>query len=208
MSRLLRILLYIIFFVLIFFWFSGIMKSCNQKKMANEPGVATEENVQAVEDEVEDIVSEFFEDDSEGDTSESSTEGTSSAEEEFEANENASELKSETTKEDNKTTQAKPAKESTPPRKAEAKESTLAATKTSSKGPYMIIAGSFSVEENAEKMVNRLKSMGYYDAEKIVFDKSKYYSVSASRFSSKNEAIRAVSELKAKGVDCYVQRAQ
>ena len=71
-------------------------------------------------------------------------------------------------------------------------------------GKYLIVAGNFLVENNANKMVNRLVSMGYSSAEVAVFDYSQYYTVIASRSDDSGLARSISQELKSKGVDSYV----
>lgn len=77
---------------------------------------------------------------------------------------------------------------------------------SSSNGQYMIIAGNYLVESNANEMARKLQKMGYQSAEKVIFDASSYHTVIASRFSDYGEAVRTASNLKAKGIDCYVKK--
>jgi hypothetical protein len=71
-------------------------------------------------------------------------------------------------------------------------------------GKYLIIAGNFLVENNANEMVNKLVNMGYNSAEVSVFDYSQYYTVIASRSDDYGLASSLSSELKTKGIDNYV----
>lgn len=73
-------------------------------------------------------------------------------------------------------------------------------------GEYMIIAGNYLVESNASEMAKKLQNMGYSGAEKVIFDASSYHTVIASRYSDYGEAVRTASNLKAKGIDCYVKK--
>jgi len=72
-------------------------------------------------------------------------------------------------------------------------------------GNYMVMAGSYLLKENAVKMVKKLKSMGYPQAEVVVFQSSEYHSVVAARFSTESSAKSAASGLKQKGVDSFVK---
>lgn len=72
-------------------------------------------------------------------------------------------------------------------------------------GNYMVLAGSYLLKENASKMVKKLKSMGYTQAEIVEFKASEYHSVVAARFSSENKAKAASNELKQKGIDSFVK---
>lgn len=77
---------------------------------------------------------------------------------------------------------------------------------SNSSGQYMIIAGNYLVESNASEMAKKLRNMGYSGAEKVIFDASSYHTVIASRFSDYGKAVRTASDLKAKGIDCYVKK--
>lgn len=77
---------------------------------------------------------------------------------------------------------------------------------SSSSGQYMLIAGNYLVETNGNEMIKKLKNLGYGSADLAIFDNSQYHTVIASRYSDYNEALRAESSLKAKGIDCYVKR--
>lgn len=71
-------------------------------------------------------------------------------------------------------------------------------------GKYLIVAGNFLVENNADKMVTKLVNMGYNSAEVAVFDYSQYYTVVASRSDDRGLANSLASDLKSRGIDCYV----
>ncbi len=72
-------------------------------------------------------------------------------------------------------------------------------------GSYFVVAGSYIVESNANKMKNKLANLGY-NSEVVVFDLSQYYTVLAGRFGTRSEASQVVSRLRARGIDSYVQR--
>ncbi len=72
-------------------------------------------------------------------------------------------------------------------------------------GDYLVLAGSFSVRANAETEVNRLQKMGYTNAEVSPFNRGKFAVVLVDRFTDMTEAQALVKELKAKGVESYVQ---
>ncbi len=72
-------------------------------------------------------------------------------------------------------------------------------------GSYFVVAGSYVVESNANKMKKRLSRLGY-NSEVVVFDLSQYYTVLAGRFNTRSEASQVVRNLKAKRIDCYVQK--
>ena len=73
-----------------------------------------------------------------------------------------------------------------------------------SSGNYMVIAGSYIINTNAENMVLKLKRMGYNNAEIVVFDQSQYHTVVASRSTSYDQALSSANGLKSQGIDSYV----
>jgi len=83
--------------------------------------------------------------------------------------------------------------------------STPSASTLSPQG-YMVIAGNYLLENNATQMVRKLKSAGYNNAEKVVFDLSQYYTVVAGIYESRSVANSISSELNGKGIDNYVLR--
>ena len=84
-------------------------------------------------------------------------------------------------------------------------QNTQTATSNSS-GQYMIIAGNYLVQSNANEMSKKLKNLGFGSAEVATFDNSQYHTVIASRYSDYGKAVEASSNLKAKGIDCYVKK--
>lgn len=79
---------------------------------------------------------------------------------------------------------------------------------TSSNGSYMVIAGSYLLEENARKMVNRLKRKGYSNAEIVYFNNSQYHSICAGRYNTRSSAKQTANRLISSGIDSYVHRKQ
>ena len=72
-------------------------------------------------------------------------------------------------------------------------------------GSFKVMAGSYLLKDNAAKMVKKLKSIGYKNAEIVVFNASGYHSVIACRHSSDRNARSAVAELKSKGIDSFIK---
>ena len=73
-----------------------------------------------------------------------------------------------------------------------------------SDGNYLLIAGNYSEEFNADGMVKKLKSMGFAKAEKIVFEGSRFYTVIAGKYPTADSATSAQRGLG--NIDSYVQR--
>ena len=85
----------------------------------------------------------------------------------------------------------------------EKSRSTSGSSDFSSSQRYLVVAGSYKEKQNAEVMVEKLKGMGYDDAELFTFDFAEYYSVTAGRFATRDAANTVASKLKSKGIDCY-----
>ena len=77
-------------------------------------------------------------------------------------------------------------------------------SKSVTRRSFMIVAGNYLVESNANEMVRKLKKKGYNDAEKVVFDLSQYYTVIAARYDNRSSADRTSQRLKNEGFDNYV----
>lgn len=75
-------------------------------------------------------------------------------------------------------------------------------------GKYMVLAGSYLVKDNADKMVQRLRSKGYAEAEIVQFDGNKYHSVCAVRSDDYDVAAGKSNALKRSGIDSYVHTRQ
>lgn len=72
-------------------------------------------------------------------------------------------------------------------------------------GKFLVIAGSYLLKENAMKMVKKLKSKGYESATTVVFQASEYHSVIATTKASRADADATVKSLKASGIDSFVK---
>jgi predicted ribonuclease toxin of YeeF-YezG toxin-antitoxin module len=76
---------------------------------------------------------------------------------------------------------------------------------TGNGGSFMVICGSYLLKENADKMVQKLKKMGYSNARVTIFDASEYHSAIAGHYASQGDAQKTASSLKQKGIDCFVR---
>lgn len=90
----------------------------------------------------------------------------------------------------------------------EATPSSTSSSSGSSYGEYMVIAGSYLLEDNAKKMIRKLQGMGYSNAEIIYFDQSQYHSICAGRYDSNSSARQTANSLQNSGIDSYVHRKQ
>lgn len=75
-----------------------------------------------------------------------------------------------------------------------------------SNGKYLVVAGTFKQEINAQTQLKKFKQMGYDNAEVGKFNKNAYASLVVERFATSAEAQRLVKSLKSKGIDCYVHK--
>ena len=71
-------------------------------------------------------------------------------------------------------------------------------------GKYLVIAGSYLIRENAEKMIKKLNDLGYRDASIINFELSQYHSITAGRYFSYDRAAEIARAIQGRGIDCYV----
>lgn len=80
-------------------------------------------------------------------------------------------------------------------------------TNPRSSGDYLVIAGAFKSEENAQTEVDRLKSAGYPNAEIVEFDFSDYYSVCVAKYNTSEDANAVANSIKSKsGKKAYVHK--
>lgn len=80
-------------------------------------------------------------------------------------------------------------------------------TAGSNTSPYLVIAGTYTSEGNAQLEVNRLKKLGYNDAEVVQFIGSRYYTVCVDRLDLLSAARQLSKKVKADNTeDVYVHR--
>jgi len=74
-------------------------------------------------------------------------------------------------------------------------------------GEFLVVAGAFIVEANAQKVVNRLNQKGYPDAEIRVFLGSEYHSVIVGAYEDMDDAFDVAIKLADEGYkDIYVHK--
>lgn len=79
-------------------------------------------------------------------------------------------------------------------------------TSFNDQGDYLVMAGSFRIKSNAENQAQKLRKLGYSDAEIALFNRGAYASVIVDRFADLSSANDLVRELKSQhGVEAYVQ---
>lgn len=184
MGKVFKIVGWIVLLIFIYIYFSTVLKSCGSEtpsSAADAIANGTEEFIDDTGEAISDASEELFEDEDIG-----YTDGDEKIEE-FESEEEVVEeiIEEETI-------------ENTPP--------PTRYTQSVSSGQYMLIAGNYLVESNANEMRRKLSNLGFGNAEVAIFDNSQYHTVIASRYSDYGRALESSSDLKAKGIDCYVKK--
>ncbi len=75
-------------------------------------------------------------------------------------------------------------------------------------GKFLVMAGSFLLKENADALVSKLHKLGYQDAKIVIFQASQYHSVLAAKYNSEENARAISTQLSQKGIDNFVKIAQ
>lgn len=198
MGRALKILAYAVVFFLTYLVITSFLKSCNNNDNIVADKVVTEEVAGNEDDYFEDSDSN----ESEGESEDEFWGGDSSDNIDYKEIDKAVEDNINGTSTDAEVDYTTPPDEST-----STTSTTTYPSNTSSSsegGNYMVIAGSYIINTNAENMVLKLKRLGYNKSEIVVFDMSQYHTVVASRSFNYDDALGIANELKSKGVDCYV----
>ena len=198
MGRFLKIAVYIAVLFLAYLWIATVAKSCNKKATAD-----SNYNTEMVDDyadvESDEFEDDLFEDEEASDYDETAaTDGMGSGDEVEDSNSGI-----DYTEVDEIIENSTPNR-TTDETKTETKTTTTTTKTTSYSGKYMVLAGSYLIEDNAKVMIKRLKKLGYQDAEMVIFDMSQYHSVCAGRYTSLSSAQQESGALKRKGIDSYV----
>ena len=194
MERILKILGIAAIIFLLVYWISDISKGCNGSKDNNDTEEIIQTSDEAIDSDEVNLEEDIFgEEESKSDETSSNTSNTTSEENVDDYVDYSGEVK-ETNKAPKATTNT-----------SNSTKAPVKRHKASSGGSYLVVAGSYLVKENANKMKKKLYNLGY-NSEIVNFDLSQYYSVLAGRFSSRKDANEAVTILKRSGIDCYVHR--
>ena len=199
MERILKILGIAAIIFLLVYWISDISKGCNGSKDAENTEEVIQTDNQGTEDSEVDMEEDIF--------------GEEQAKSDNAKSDSQKDESSTTTKEDvddyvdysGEVKESKKQIETVTKKASPSKSSPTIRHKASKGSRYLVVAGSYLVKGNANKMKQKLYNLGY-NSEIVNFDLSQYYSVLAGRFSSRKEANEAVTILKRSGIDCYVHR--
>lgn len=200
MNRVLKIVIYAVVVFLIYLWISSVAKSCNKPATKSDISAAEEANGDFTYD--DEIYDEYFEDEQSSDEVETIDVSESEKENMGESSDyDVNDFTYEASEEEVKALSSEPKASSTPQKSNPVRQTS---SSSYSDDKYLVIAGSYLIKDNAEKMVDKLKNLGFYDAEIVTFDMSQYYSISAGRYDDYAMASNVASQVKNNGIDCYV----
>lgn len=210
MGRIAKIILYALLILALWFWFSSIFKSCGSGDK-NSSTAMTEIEGEFTDLTESDVNDEFFADSADdvgAETNtddfmveESSTDAEDGVVEEIDYSSIDEDLEDNTVN-SSTSSASKPVSSSS---STSSNTATYSTSNNSSAGRYLVISGSYLVEDNAEAMSRKLSKMGY-TAEVIKFDLSEFHSVCAGRYNDYDAALNATAKLKQQGIDSYVHR--
>lgn len=209
MGRLLRISIYAFFILVLYFWITAIIKSESEKENNSDDKVAVQNN--ALDSEFADSILTVGTTDSDS-LSDDDLDGEIIDYNDIDKKVNA--LKGDNETANPLKTKIENTKATEPVKKINVNSDTKAKTKVSTVntkpnigdgGSFMVICGSYLLKENADKMVQKLKKIGYTNAKVTIFDGSGYHSAIAAQFSSQADAQKASASLKKNGIDCFVK---
>jgi len=199
MGRFLKIAVYIAVLFLGYLWIATVAKSCNKTSTDDTELV---DEVASQDEFADDFADDFFDDETEeSDESLDEMGGGTSTEVESDLMDSSP---MDYTEVDEIIEENQPTKQTY----SEPDKQRTAKSTSSSSGKYLLLAGSYLIEDNASTMVRKLNKMGYNNAEVVVFDMSQYHSVCAGRYSNMSTAKQECNSLKRQGVDNYVHTRQ
>lgn len=73
-------------------------------------------------------------------------------------------------------------------------------------GAFMVLTGSFSIKENAEAQVKKLRQQGYSAAKLVYFDAREFHSVVAGEYDNLATAQEVAEALQSNGIEAYVHK--
>ena len=218
MERIIRILFWMIFFVLLYIGVSSMAKCKSATKEVDDTLENVQSNVSEVGDNIEELADGLFEDsdddaqfedgedidvvnqikDVEDDRSNEIEDVVDTDDELVYVNEESDEVADalfQEAPEVEKPVAVKTKTQTTPQRRTQSSNLT---------GKYLIVAGNYRIEENAQEMIVKLGDLGFTKAEYLRFDESQYYTVVATRTNNNSEAQSLTNSLKNQGISCYV----
>lgn len=73
---------------------------------------------------------------------------------------------------------------------------------------YHVVAGSFLMEDRAQKQLGTIHSAGFKDAQIVRFPNSTYFSISVGKFKARKDADALKKRLESSGIDAFVRAVQ
>ena len=208
MNTVIKYLLYLLVLLLLVSWLVTVGKSCGQTPKTTSEQKNTQEVVEESSQELmEELEEKDFSEELESILDEE--EATSSDELDYSSYDPSKDKPAEeetemasSTQNTSKSSSNQSAKEESEPTKENPPTTRPSA---SSGGNYLVVAGSYIVPGNANRMKTRLSAMGY-SSEVVNFDLSEYHAVLAGRYPDYDAAQRVVNILSGKGIDSYVKK--
>ncbi|MBK9256166.1 MAG: SPOR domain-containing protein [Saprospiraceae bacterium] len=209
MGRIVKVLLYTLVILIMYFWITAIMRASKKSKEAENIPVVSQDSIADITDETE-----IYDESERPISNDDIVNGKIPYKEvdktldELTTNKKSPETNSNPVQ--NTTPASKPASQNQDAKKPAIKpeEPKVYTDQTSTEGDYLVMAGSYLLEENANKMAAKLRSLGYSNAGVSIFNASQYYSVIAVRHTTQQKAQLSVDALKRQGVECYVKKKQ
>ncbi len=186
---------------LVYLWVSVLLNSCNNDKIV---ATETSDDVELLAEEIDYTEDEFEGEDSANDY----TSNDESIQTDYNEETESSDYEESSDYIAGDYTSSEPAKTKLEPKKKVRNFDSKMSQKSSDPyGEFMVIAGSYLLEDNAQSMIGKLKGIGY-NAEIVYFDQSQYHSICAGRYDSRSTAKETSYALKNRGIDSYVHRKQ
>jgi cell division septation protein DedD len=196
MGRLLRIGIYVLISLSLYFWVTAIAKGCGKTPEPTKP-VAVHDSLTVDTLGVDTIG------DAEIDTTIMDDSGDAPSDADIV---NYNDLDKEVEKIENNKTKPVPIPVTNPKTKEKTvtlPQSTKSLPVAEVEGKYMVVAGSFSTQANAKKHLASIQKKGFTGG--LTVPNNKLVTVIAASFGTEKDAKAYASKLKAKGVDCYVK---
>ena len=200
-----KIFIWGIVLIALFIWFTQVFKSCGNTNTIGNADTTIENSV----GELSSNDNEFEGEDEEADNN--SSEGKGEGDEPDAYDKEGEEEQDESSNSQEEGTSTSENAETSSPNTATTNNTNTSpsaqpASNSSSKGPYIVVGGTFNNKSYAETEIRRLKRMGYNDAELFRFDYSDFYSVSVGRYNRYRDANARATSLKKDGIENYVHK--
>lgn len=210
MGRIIRVVLYALVVLILYFWFTAILKSCSEKNNTATPVSNSIDslNIQDTLVNENDLEYDYKEENDEQlITNEDIVSGTKIYDKIDQAIEKLSNQKTPT--QNNEVEKNNPSPNPPPSTNIKPVSKSINTSNTHNEdGQYYVIAGSYLKEENAKIQLKKLTNLGYSNAKIGVFNASEYHSVIVSKHINASDADRVVQALRKKNIECFMKTKQ